>query len=595
MNRDAAMPDRHPAMAALPAWRAAVMMGLVGVGLAAIMVQAWRLQVENAGFLREQGAQRYLRHLPLPAMRGAVLDRNGAPLAISVPVKAVWVDPQLFNQQVNRWPQLAQALGLPLPALERRARGGGAEFAFLARQLPPERAAAVMGLHIPGVYTLSESRRYYPLGAVAAPLLGFTNVDGRGIEGVELAYNQWLHGTPGEELGLQDNRGQALSVVQMGPPAEQGRPLTLSIDRNIQYFAYTALAAAVQQFKAQSGSAVVMNVHTGEVLALVSYPSFNPNNRQDYEPGLYGNRAVADTYEPGSVMKPFTIAAALDDGSIQPSSTFDVNTNCFRVASYCIQDDVRHGVLDLAQVLKYSSNIGAAQISLRTPPADLYHMLRTVGFGQVSGVGLPGEAPGTVPAWQGWGIARRAAMAYGYGISVTPLQLAAAYGAIANDGVYVQPSLQRVDEGTQVQGSRVMPVQVARDLQGWLAGVIRRGGTGFLAAIPGYTVAGKTGTSTMADGKGGFYKNRVNTTFVGFAPANHPQLVMAVVVRDPTQGWRFGGVVAAPVFRVTMSAALRVMNVAPDMPATQWNAQMAKRMTTTQARLWAEGAGDAAH
>ena len=579
----------------LPAWRATALWVIVALGLAAVMEEAWQAQVERGPFLRSQGAQRYLRHFALPAQRGAVLDRSGKPLALSVPVQTLWVDPRLFDAQQALWPQIASLLGVSAATLATRIHSGGSRFAFLARQIAPERAAAILALHVPGLYNFNENRRYYPSGSIAAPLLGFTNVDGRGIEGLELAYDQWLRGKAGEETGLRDNLGHPLAILGTARPAQPGQTLTLSIDRNIQYVAYTALASAVQRFQARSGAAVLMNVRTGEILAMASYPSFNPNDRGDFQPSLYNNRAVADTLEPGSVTKPFTIAAALDDGSIQADSTFDVDTNCFRVAHYCIQDDVRHGTLDLAQVLKYSSNIGAAKISLRTPPADLYQMLRNAGFGQVSGLGLPGEAGGTVPAWQGWDIARRAAMAYGYGLSVTPLQLAAAYGAIANNGVYVQPTLLRNTGNTPSHSQQIMPPATAARLRDWLTGVTGRGGTGFLAAIPGYSVAGKTGTSIMANGKGGFHKHQVNTTFVGFAPARNPQFVMAVVVRGPTRGWRYGGVVAAPVFRVTMGTALHQMGVQPDVGAEGWNAAAGKAMTAEQERRWAEGAGDAAH
>ncbi len=556
------------------------------------MIQAWRAQVENGPFLRNQGAQRYLRHFPLPAQRGPILDRNNKPLALSVPVKTLWVDPRVFNSQKKNWPQIAAHLGINASELEDRVHKGGSHFAFIARQIAPERAAKITAMHVPGLHSLNENRRYYPAGSVAAPLLGFTNVDGLGIEGLELAYNAWLVGKDGEETGLRDNFGHPLALLGPTQLAQPGKALVLSIDRNLQYVAYTALASAVQRFQASSGAAVLMNVQTGEILAMVSYPAFNPNDRSDYQPALYNNRAVADTFEPGSVMKPFTIAAALDDGSIQANSIFNVNTNCFRVARYCIQDDVRHNNLDLAQILKYSSNIGAAKISLRTPPADLFQMLHRAGFGQTSGLGLPGETSGALPAWQGWDVARRAAMAYGYGLSVTPLQLTAAYGAIANNGIYVQPTLIH-QENEPAKTLRIMPAATATRLREWLIGVTQRGGTGFLASIPGYTVAGKTGTSIIANGKGGFHKNQVNTSFVGFAPANDPHLVMAVVVRGPTKGWRYGGVVAAPVFRVTMAAALNNMGIQPD--ADQLKKSPGNTLTALEEQRWAEGAGDAAH
>ncbi|WP_414040335.1 peptidoglycan D,D-transpeptidase FtsI family protein [Acidithiobacillus sp. M4-SHS-6] len=585
------VPPANIPVRALPAWRATALWATVTLAFAAIMVQSWRAQVEQGRFLRDQGAQRYLRHFPLPVQRGPIFDRNGKPLALSVPVKTLWVDPQVFSRQ--QWPQVAADLGISVNELQARVHNGGSHFAFIARQIAPERAEKIMALRVPGLHSLNENRRYYPAGSIAAPLIGFINVDGSGIEGLELTYNQWLKGKAGEETGLRDNFGHPLGLRGPTRSARPGKALTLSIDRHLQYVAYTSLASAVQRFQARSGAAVLMDVQSGEILAMVSYPAFNPNDRSDYQADLYNNRAVADTFEPGSVMKPFTIAAALDDHSIRPDTTFNVNTNCFRVAHFCIQDDVRHNNLDLAQVLKYSSNIGAAKISLRTAPADLFHLLHQAGFGQSSGLGLPGENPGMLPAWQGWDIARRAAMAYGYGLSVTPLQLAAAYGAIANHGVYVAPTLIR-QENPATKGVQIMSAATAARLTRWLGGVTSPGGTGFLASIPGYSVAGKTGTSIMANGKGGFHKNQVNTTFVGFAPAQHPRLVMAVVVRDPTQGWRYGGVVAAPVFRVTMAAALQGMGIQPD-PALLNDAMALRQASATETQRWAEGAGDAAH
>ncbi|MEL5847743.1 MAG: penicillin-binding protein 2 [Candidatus Igneacidithiobacillus chanchocoensis] len=576
-----------PAVAApQPSWRPRLLLGILAAGFAGILYQSWQTQIEQSGFLRSQGQQRYQRLLPLPTPpRGEILDHNGRPLAMSVPSSALWVDPKVFSNQQARWPELARVLGIPQASIAAHLQHGGSAFAYLARQLDPQIAARALALHIPGLHEQAEFRRFYPLAEVTGPLLGFTNLDGAGSEGIELAYDHVLRGRAGEREIVRDNRGHLLASAAE-TASQPGQNLTLSIDRRLQYATYTALAAAVQRFAAQSGSAVLLDAQSGAILAMASYPASNPNDREHYAPAASSDRAITQTFEPGSVMKPFAVAAALDSGSIRPDSRFDVDTNCFRVAGYCIQDDVRHGTLDIAQILKYSSNIGAAKIALRTPAADLYTVLQHAGFGESGQLGLPGEAAGRLPAYQHWGPATHAAIAYGYGISVNTLQLAAAYAAIANGGMYVTPHLLLDQKGAE---RRVMQAATAARLRQWLTGVVQAHGTGFLAAIPGYAVAGKTGTSAMANGRGGFHRHQVNTTFVGFAPANAPRFVMAVTVRDPSRGWRYGGVVAAPVFRSAMAVALHQANIAPDPRL----AETLRPKSLGEQQRWAEGAGDA--
>ena len=572
----------------LPSWRPRLLLGLLGAGFCGILYQTWQTQVEHSGFLRSQGQQRYQRNVPIPApARGEILDRNGQVLAVSVRSSTVWVDPRIFAKGEARWPELAAALGISVAEIRERLLHSGMAFAYLLRQVDPERAERALALGIPGVHEFPEYRRYYPMGEITGPLLGFTNLDGAGSEGLEMAYDAALHSHAGTQEILRDNHGHLLASAGEAD-GHSGQNLTLTIDQRLQYASYTALAAAVQRFAASSGSAVLLDAKTGAILAMVSYPASNPNEREHYNPSGASDRAITHIFEPGSVMKPFAVAAALDSGSIQPNSHFDVDTNCFRVAGYCIQDDARHGELDIAQILKYSSNIGAAKIALRTPAKDLYDELQRAGFGAASGLGLPGESAGRLPAYQEWGPASHAAIAYGYGISVNTLQLAAAYAAIANRGIYVGPHLVLGQEGEQ---RRVMSPATAARLRDWLEGVVGPQGTGFLAAIPGYRVAGKTGTAAMANGKGGFHRHQVNTSFVGFAPAQDPRFVMAVTVRDPTRGWRYGGVVAAPVFRSTMAVALRNAKIAQQ---TQ-DAQQARPRNAVEQQLWAEGAGDARH
>ncbi|MDD3759318.1 MAG: penicillin-binding protein 2 [Acidithiobacillus sp.] len=576
------------AESSLPSWRPRLIFAVLGAGFCAILYQSWQTQVEQSAFLRAQGQQRYQRQLPLPApARGEIFDRYGQPLALSVPSSTLWVDPKVFAQQQARWPELARVLGMSSAEIGKRLQHSGSAFAYLLRQVDPQLAARALALGIPGLHELQEYRRFYPSGQITGPLLGFTNIEGVGSEGLELAYDNILRSRAGQREVLRDNHGHLLSSAPENV-SHPGQPLTLTIDRRLQYAAYTALAAAVQRFAAHTGSAVLLDAHSGAILAMVNYPASNPNDREHYDPAGATDRAITHTFEPGSVMKPFAVAAALDSGSIQAGSRFDVDTNCFRVASYCIQDDARHGTLDIAQILKYSSNIGAAKIALRTPAADLYGLLSRAGFGRSVGLALPGESAGRLPAYQQWGPAAHAAIAYGYGISVNTLQLAAAYAAIANGGVYVQPHLLK---GQQGEERRVMAASTAAELRNWLAGVVASGGTGFLAAIPGYTVAGKTGTAAMANGKGGFHRHQVNTSFVGFAPAQNPRFVMAVTVRDPTQGWRYGGVVAAPVFRSTMSVALRNAGIPPQAGS----AQAIHPRSIAEQQRWAEGAGDVQH
>ncbi len=582
------MNDRSLPAPRLSRWRPRLLLGVLGAGMLGIACQSWQVQVGKGSFLRNQGELRYQRQLPVPTpARASIYDRNGQVLAVSVPTTTLWVEPAIFTKHRDQWPRLEGVLGMDARRIDERIAHGGSAFAYLDRQLDPGTAERAMALRVPGLHPVQEYRRFYPMGEVTGPLLGFTNVDGKGSEGMELAYDHALRSWAGRQEVLRDNRGQSLQVSTRRP-SRLGQDLYLTIDSRLQYVTYRALAAAVQGFAARSGSAVLLDTQTGAILAMVSYPANNPNDRDHYNPGIASNRAITHAFEPGSVMKPFAVAAGLDSGHVQAQQRFAVDTNCFRVGSYCIRDDVRHGTLSIGEILKYSSNIGAAKIALATPAKDLYGLLQKLGFGGNS-LGLPGETSGRLPDWHQWSPASHAAMAYGYGISVNTLQLAAAYGAIAHDGVYVPPHLIL---GQRLAGTRVMSSATAAHLRNWLAGVVAPGGTGFLAAIPGYSVAGKTGTAAMADGKGGFHHHQVNTTFVGFAPVTHPRYVMAVTVRDPTRGWRYGGVVAAPVFRVSMAEALRLGQVAPDRDLSPTGLE---KISALQQQRWAEGGGDAVH
>jgi cell division protein FtsI (penicillin-binding protein 3) len=545
---------------ALPRARPRWLAGVFVLGFLAILARDVQVQVLQVQHLRAQGQMRYLRTRPLPAQRGVIFAANGLPLAVNTAASTIWGDPKILGKYQSQWPRLAQVLGLSVVELGQRLASGGADFAYLARQQPPGLGTAVRALHIPGVGVLPSSRTYFPLGAATTPLIGLVDQAHRGATGMELSYNSWLAAHPGSEQAVYDGRGQVVQVLKVGRLSRPGHAIHLSIEPQMQYWAYMALIRSLRHFHAQDGSAVLMNVHTGAILAMVSAPSCNPNQSGACRfPADYVNNAVHQAFEPGSVMKPFAIAAALASGSVSPTQKFHVFHPLW-VGGYPITDDVPHHILNIEHILKYSSCIGTAKIALRTPERTLYNMYRAVGFGRIAPLGLPGETAGVLPPWQSWGIARHATISIGYGVSVTTLQLAAAYASIANGGWYVRPTLFA---GAGVHRHRVMPAWVANDLRRWLQSVARPGGTGILAAIPGYAVGGKTGTANMANGKDGFYHHRTNATFVGFAPGPHPDLVMAVNLRGSHFAWNFGGIEAAPVFRFTMRRALRTLDVPP--------------------------------
>ncbi|MGC9128461.1 MAG: peptidoglycan D,D-transpeptidase FtsI family protein [Acidithiobacillus sp.] len=572
----------------LPGWRAAALFAVIVLAFVAVLVRDAEVQGWLSQHLRSQGAIRMIQERPLPAARGSILADNGQALAVNVPAVTVWVDPRIFAREKAQWPSVAQVLGLTPAELAQRVDAGGADFAYLERQVLPQLGQKVSAMHVPGLYVQKTSRSYYPLGPVTAPLIGLVHLNHHGAAGLERGYDRWLSGQPGEEKVLVDGKGEVLRVLGRPRPPVNGHDLHLTIDPQIQYWAYMTLRAAQQHFGAENGSAVVMNVHTGQILAMVSVPSCNPNTRDGCtNPSDYVNNAVHQAFEPGSVMKPFMVAAALATGSIRPDQHFNVS-HCLPVGGFCIRDDVVHRELDVAHILKYSSDVGAAKIALRTPAEAIAQMYRAAGFGEPAPLGFDEATAGVLPPAQSWDRARHATIALGYGVSVTTLQLAEAYAAIANGGYHVQPVLVAGQTG---QSRRIMPATIADHLRHWLEGVCAANGTGILAAIPGYAVAGKTGTANLANGKGGFNKKKTNATFVGFAPGFAPDLVMAVSLRGSTRYWNFGGVEAAPVFRVTMRHALQRLNIAPRWCGTRACVSKDANVSTTQAEIWAEGGG----
>jgi cell division protein FtsI (penicillin-binding protein 3) len=544
-------------------WRSALVLAIFILTAAALLGRAVYLQMFDDQFLQDQGKERHLRVVQIPAHRGMILDRNGQPLAVSTPVDSIWMNPQEIAQAQARIPQLARALGMSSrDILSLLRQNQEKEFVYLQRGLDPYAAQHVIALDIPGVYSQREYRRYYPAGEVVAQVLGFTNVDDVGQEGLELAYNSWLQGIPGAERVIVDRYGHQVQDVESLRAPRPGKDLVSSLDLRVQYLAYRALKQAVLQQGARSGSIIVMDAKTGEVLAMANQPSFNPNNRGDYDPAFYRNRAVTDQFEPGSSMKPFTILAALLSGRYTPESVINTAPGFIKVAGYTISDDGQdYGAINLTTILEKSSNVGASKIALSLPPELLWNTLSAFGFGRVSGSGFPGEVGGSLPAYQGWSQARQATISYGYGVAVTALQLADAYDILADNGMHIAPSFVRVD--APPTGQRVVPAAVAVTLRRMLETVVSNEGTGKLADVPGYHVSGKTGTAHIAQ-NGGYSNTDYMSVFCGMAPASNPRLVTVVVIREPSRGQYFAATVAAPVFARVMTGALRLLDIPPD-------------------------------
>ncbi len=543
-------------------WRSTAVLGVFTLAAAALLGRVVYLQVFDNQFLQDQGKERHLRVVQIPAHRGMILDRNGQPLAVSTPVDSIWMNPQVISAALGRVPQLAHALGLHTRDIMTLLRENHArQFVYLARDLDPYAAQRLLALRIPGVYTQRQYRRYYPAGEVTAHVLGFTNVDDVGQEGLELAYNDWLRGIPGAERVIVDGYGRFMQDVESLRAPRPGKNLVTSIDLRVQYLAYRALKQAVLEQGAQSGSIIVMDARTGEVLAMANQPSFNPNNRRDYSANLYRNRAVTDQFEPGSSLKPFTIMAALLSGRYTPDTVIDTAPGFYEVGGYTIRDDSDYGAINLTTILEKSSNVGASKIALSLQPQLLYQTLTNFGFGRVSDSGFPGEVAGSLPAYQSWSEARQATIAYGYGVAVTALQLADAYDIIADNGMHYPPTFVHLD--APPVGRRVVPARYAVTLRDMLETVVSDQGTGELASVAGYHVAGKTGTAHIAE-NGGYSANSYMSVFCGMAPATDPRLVTVVVIKRPSRGQYYGGLVSAPVFARVMTGALRLLDVPPD-------------------------------
>jgi cell division protein FtsI (penicillin-binding protein 3) len=540
--------------------------GVLGCCGVVLVGRAAQMQLLDQDFYARQGDQRFLREVPIATSRGMIMDRNGEPLAVSTPVESVWANPKELLRHADRLPELADALGIPREVLTQSiAQRADKEFVFLRRRINPDDADAVVARGIPGVYKQREFRRFYPHGEVMAHVLGFTNIDDHGQEGLELAFDQWLTGKAGAQKVIRDRRGHVVENVDLVRAAEPGKDITLSIDRRIQYLAYRELKAALIANGAASGSAVVLDVPTGEILAMVNQPAYNPNARGAADPGAHRNRAATDVVEPGSVIKPFTVAAALEAG-VNPNIIVDTNPGWMMLGKYRISDVHDHGAVDLTHLLSYSSNIGAAKLGLDMSSEHLYDVLHRFGYGDSTHSGFPGESSGVMAPPQTWGMVKRGTISYGMGVSVTPLQLAQAYAALANHGKLMPPTFLKGGAG---EGRQVLDPRTAHEVLEMLENVTLAGGTAQKAAITGYHVAGKTGTARTASGGG--YARRYVSVFAGVVPMDRPKFAMVVVINNPRGHDYYGGLVSAPVFHNVMDGALRLMDVPPDH-IEQWYA-----------------------
>ena len=545
-------------------WRASLLLVLLVACALGLVCRAVNLQLVDHGFLAKEGDARFSRVLEIAAHRGTITDRYGEPLAVSTPVDSIWVNPSELALATEQIPRLAQALGLDRQELARRITSNlDREFLYLARHRQPAEAEQIKALGIPGVYTSREYRRYYPAGEVTGHLLGFTNVDDAGQEGLELAFDHWLAGEDGAKRVIQDRYGRIVQNVESIRPARPGRDLVLSMDLRIQYLAYRELKAAIRDQRARAGSVVVIDVATGEVLAMVNQPAYNPNDRDQIQASTYRNRAATDIFEPGSSIKPFFVAAGIASGKYDDKSIIDTSPGFFKVGAKIFEDEHNLGAIDIATVLAKSSNVGMAHIALSLPPQEIWTTLNHLGFGQVTTSGYPGESAGLLPNYSQWRPIGIATMSHGYGLSVTPLQLAHAYATIGSYGIARPVSFLRIDGAPG--GERALDEHVCRELIGMLESVVTAEGTGKLAAIPGYRVSGKTGTAWKATA-GGYSTDRYMAVFGGVAPASEPRLAAVVVIDEPSAGQHMGGEVAAPVFSRIVGGALRLLAVAPDQP-----------------------------
>lgn len=547
---------------ALPAWRSRFAALALMALFAVLLGRAFYLQVINNEFLQGKGESRYRRDLEVSASRGKITDRNHELLAISTPMKSIWAIPADAKLEPLQIQALASLLQLEVKELKRRL-ATDRNFVYLQRQVPPETAEQIAGLKLPGIHQDQEFRRFYPAGDMVAHLVGFTGVDDKGLEGVELAFQSDLMGRSGSRSVIRDRRGQIVEDVGGMRPPQDGKDIRLALDSKIQYLAFSAIQQAVRQHQAKAAGAVVLDAKTGEILALANWPSYNPNNRSSLSGPQLRNRAVTDSFEPGSTLKPFTAALALEKGNFRFDSIIDCAPGYMTIGSATISDAKPHGTLSVAQVIQKSSNVGTVKMANSFSPREMWEMFDALGFGVPPALGFPGEVGGRLRAWKNWRPIEQATMSYGHGISMSLIQLARAYLVFARDGDLIPLSLLAKDHPTP-RGIQVFSPQTAREVRTMLEMAAGPGGTAPMAQVPGYRIGGKTGTAHKLEG--GVYARKYVASFVGIAPMSNPRFVVAVMVDEPSAGKYFGGAVAGPVFSQITAGTLRTLGIAPDQP-----------------------------
>ncbi len=562
----------------LPLWRPRFLLLALLAGSLTLTGRALYLQGVNNDFLQAKGESRYARTIEIPATRGRITDRHGDMLAVSTPVRSVWAMPSDAKLEPAQARELARMLEMDVPELNEKL-ATQRDFVYLKRQLSPELAQRIADLKLPGIHEQKEYRRYYPGGEVSAHILGFTNVEDRGQEGIELAFEKQLAGAPGLRRVLKDRRGQIIEDVTAVRPPREGEDIALAIDGKIQYLAWSALRDTMEQHKAKAGAAVVIDTRSGEILALVNAPTFNPNNRSNLTGEQLRNRVFTDSFEPGSVMKPFIAGLAIERGKVKPTTMVDVSAGRMTIGTATISDSHRHNKpMTVAEVIQKSSNIGTVKLAQYFSPTEMWQLFDDLGFGRPLNLGFPGETGGRLRPAKSWRPIEQATMSYGHGISVSLIQMARAYLAFARDGELVPLSLTRVD-GEPSNGRRIFSVETARAVRTMLESVTQTGGTATKAQVAGYRVGGKTGTALKIEN--GRYTKRYIATFVGFAPVSNPRLVVAVMIDEPSAGSYYAGTVAGPLFSRVMEASLRSLGVAPDAPLTP--IQLARRQAEESA------------
>tara|TARA_R110002049_G_scaffold182041_2_gene349684 strand:+ start:101817 stop:103532 length:1716 start_codon:yes stop_codon:yes gene_type:complete len=529
-----------------------------------LFARAAQLQLLHADFYYEEGSNRHVRTVEIPANRGVITDRHGEALAISTPVYSIWAHPKTALENPQSIIDASSVLDIDKRALIKKLEARkDKQFVYVKRHVFPNVAEKLKQRNVSGISAIREYRRYYPTGEMSAHVVGLTNIDDQGLEGVELAFDDWLHGSPGKKRVLKNGRGTVIGDIGLVAEQHQGKDLVLSIDKRIQYLAYRELKRTIERHGAKSGSVVVLSVANGEVLAMANLPAFNPNDRTNAKVGSIRNRAITDVFEPGSTVKPFLIAAAIENGTYRMNSKINTSPGYFNYAGLLVSDHSNYGVIDLETILSKSSNVGAVHIALKMPQEQVWAQYQAVGFGQLTGSGFPGERAGKLDSYTSWNKTQRATMAYGYGMSTTALQLARAYSVIANDGVLLPASFV-VNEHVPA-GERVMSGRTAKSVRNMLKGVLAKEGTGSRASMQGYSAAGKTGTSRKSQG-GGYSKDNYIALFAGMAPADKPNVVVVALIDQPVkEDGYYGGEVAAPLFSRVTEGALRLMNVPPNI------------------------------